>query len=338
MHNHQKITNVLIAAFSVLYTATISVKAATITWAGYTWDVTTGGMAGSNTATASNVTIDTYGYLHLKITKTGTSWTCAELFTRDKLGFGTYRWQIDAPVDKFDKNVVLGLFPYGPINGIGKDGTNEIDIEYARWGNAAWPNGNYTVYPASDTTVGEITFNFSLNGTYTTSSFIWTNTSIKLTSQEGFKAVGDNSAIIKTWTYAPQNPDVNIPQKPVSLGMNLWLCNDCGGAPSDGKPVDVIIRSFQYIPDGTSAEVKRSRTVQSSRFAISQFYRSIKLQLDAPVHSDIAVHVSDSRGRILINARIPADNKELLLTGLCPGAYIVSIPDQGNIRNIVVTR
>jgi len=39
--------------------------------------------------------------------------------------------------ERFDRNVVLGLFLYGPAAGIGGDGTNEIDIEYAFWGNAS---------------------------------------------------------------------------------------------------------------------------------------------------------------------------------------------------------
>ncbi len=84
-------------------------------------------------------------------------------------------------VTNFDCSTIEG--------GIGTDGTNEIDIEYARWGNAAWPDGNYTVYPNSGATVGETTFNFTLAGTYTTSSFVWTSASIAFTSQEGFKAV-----------------------------------------------------------------------------------------------------------------------------------------------------
>ena len=72
-----------------------------------------------------------------------------------------------------------------------------------RWGNSAWPNGDYTVYPNSGSTVGETTFNFTLTGTYTTSSFAWTSTGIAFSSQEGLKAAGDNTGIIKSWTYAP---------------------------------------------------------------------------------------------------------------------------------------
>jgi len=75
------------------------------------------------------------------------TWTAAEIFSTTSLGYGTYQWQIDGTVDHYDRNVVVGLFPYGPAAGLGASGNNEIDIEYARWGNDAWPNGNFTVWP-----------------------------------------------------------------------------------------------------------------------------------------------------------------------------------------------
>src|SRR5512140_2545072 len=133
-------------------------RAATINWKGHTWNVTAGGMAGVCQASAANVTIDTDGYLHIKIANSGGTWTGAEIFSADKIGFGTYQWQIDGAVDKRDKNVVVGLYPYVPEAGIGSDGPNELDIEYARWGNASYPNGNYPVSPPTGTGSTEITF------------------------------------------------------------------------------------------------------------------------------------------------------------------------------------
>ncbi|HVX96889.1 MAG TPA: EamA family transporter, partial [Polyangia bacterium] len=42
--------------------------------------------------------------------------------------------------------VVVGLFPYGPAAGIGADGTNEIDIEYSRWG-IVFASGDHHAIP-----------------------------------------------------------------------------------------------------------------------------------------------------------------------------------------------
>jgi hypothetical protein len=326
---------VLLSFFSVSLTP---VAAATITWAGQTWNVTTGGMAGNNTGSASNVIIDADGYLHLKIAKQNTTWTCAELFTTDKLGFGTYRWQIDSPVDKLDKNVVLGLFPYGPTSGIGDDGTNEIDIEYARWGNSAWPNGNYTVYPNSGSTVGEITFNFTLIGTFSTSSFLWTKNSIAYSSQEGFKVTGDTSGTIKTWTYAPSNPSINIPQQPIPLGMNLWLCGECGGAPSDGNPVEVIIRNFQYLPEGTSTIVSNPHSRPPATAMCTVHNGTVRIELDQVINQVVSVKIHDTRGRLIRSERIPSGARLISLPGIEAGLLVFSIPELGIAQQTIFTR
>jgi hypothetical protein len=240
--------------WSVLAAALVSTvglrtsAAATLVWKGLEWQVTSGGMAGVCEGNASNVSVDSDGFLHLKITQQGTKWSAAEVFTTSRLGFGTYQWQIDGPIDVLDKNVVLGLFPYGPAANIGGDGTNEIDIEYSRWGRASGPNGDWINYPASGTTVGELSYTFSLGGqTESTSRFLWAEDRITDFLLSGFEPVGSMNGLIKSWTYAPANPAQNIPQQPLPLGMNLW-CFDA--PPSDGKPVEIIVRDFVQVPLG----------------------------------------------------------------------------------------
>jgi hypothetical protein len=225
-------------------------RAATIAWKGHTWQLTSGAMAGVCDGDPQNVSIDANGYLHLRIVNNGGTWTASELFTTDRLGFGTYQWQVDGAIDTYDKNVVLGLFPYGPAAGIGADGTNEIDIEYARWGQANGPNGDWTDYPASGSTVGELSYTFSLGGaTLSTSRFVWSSSSIANALLGDLQAVGSVTGLIKSWTYAPSNPTTNIPQQSLPLGMNLW-CFDA--PPSDGQPVEIVIRDFVYVsPSGT---------------------------------------------------------------------------------------
>jgi len=227
-----------------------SASAAEIDWKGYKWSVTNGGMAGVAAGSSANVAVDASGYLHLKIQKNGDTWSAAEIFSTARLGFGTYQWQIDGPIDKLDKNVVLGLFPYGPAANIGSDGTNEIDIEYSRWGQANGPNGDWTNYPASGKTVGELSYTFSLAAqTLSTSRFIWTASSIEDFLLAGLEPVSSTKSLIKSWKYAPDNPQTNIPQQPLPLGMNLW----CFDVPSDGKDVEIVVRDFQFLPEGTSA-------------------------------------------------------------------------------------
>ena len=222
--------------------------AATLAWKGHTWQLTSGGMAGVCQGDPKNVTVDANGYLHLKISDGTSGWTASELFTTDRLGFGTYQWQVDGPIDSYDKNVVLGLFPYGPAAGIGADGTNEIDIEYSRWGQASGPNGDWTDYPASGTTIGELSYTFSLApATLSTSRFVWSATSIASALLSGLQPVDETTGLIKSWTYAPANPTINVPQQALPLGMNLW-CFD--SPPSDGNPVEIVIRDFIFVPAG----------------------------------------------------------------------------------------
>jgi hypothetical protein len=206
-------------------------------------------MAGVCQGDPNNVTVDASGFLHLKISRNNNVWSAAELFTTDRLGFGTYQWQVDGPIDTLDKNVVLGLFPYGPAAGIGADGTNEIDIEYSRWGQANGPNGDWTNYPASGSTIGELSYTFSLGGaTLSTSRFIWSTTSITDFLFSGLQPIDGTAGLIKSWAYAPQNPAVNIPQQALPLGMNLWCFNT---PPSDGNPVEIVIRDFSFVSSGT---------------------------------------------------------------------------------------
>jgi hypothetical protein len=146
---------------------------------------------------------------------------------------------------------VVGLFPYGPQAGIGSDGQNEIDIEYARWGNASYPNGNYTVYPATGTGSGDTTFEFTLTGTYTTSRFTWSSTKIDFVTMSGFAPVDSTTGLIKAWTFAPATPATKVPQQALPLGMNLW-CFQC--PPSDGQNVEIVVRDFTFVPLGAAID------------------------------------------------------------------------------------
>src|SRR6185295_19818554 len=119
-------------AFIAAYEHPARAQQRTMTWKGRTWRITNGGMVGVCEGNPANVSVDSDGNLHMRITNVGGVWTAAEIFTMVPLGFGAYQWQIDAPIDVLDPNVVVGLFPYGPD--VDTLSTNEIDIEYSRWG------------------------------------------------------------------------------------------------------------------------------------------------------------------------------------------------------------
>jgi len=214
----------------------------TVQFSGYSWTIRNTGSAsegpGPNVFNGSNAWVDANGWLHLKITKNATTgkWNCAEIYSNQNFGYGTYQWQVEGAIGSFDKNIVLGLFNYS-----GNDGFDEMDIEFARWGNNAWPNLNYTVWPAAGGSNNwSYTQNFSLNGTYTTHRFKRSASSVVFKSLGGFYNYDTNLFASATCS----SPASSISTLGMPIHMNLWLFD--GHAPSDGKEVEVIIHSFTY--------------------------------------------------------------------------------------------
>lgn len=218
----------------------------TLTFSGYEWKprVAESEGPGPNHWLKENAFVDAKGQLHLKITRRNGIWSCAEVDMTKSLGFGTYQFQIVGRIDKFDKNVVLGLFNY-PSPEIGPDGTNEIDIEFAHWGNPEFPIGNYTVWPArAGTKESSRTFRFTLNGNKTTQRFTWASKSILFQSLNGH--YDDNRNEYQRWLFQPSDSAAQIPQQPLPVLINLWLFQ--GHAPSNAKEVEMIIASFKFTP------------------------------------------------------------------------------------------
>ncbi|SEM06223.1 hypothetical protein SAMN04488505_103268 [Chitinophaga rupis] len=235
-------------------TATNSQKAApvkalaerTISFSGINWTVRDeAGTSGPDdnywSSSTSNVWVDASGHLHMKIRKDAATgrWYCAEVTSQQSFGYGTYVWKIEGRVDQLDKNIVFGLFNYKA----GDDGHHEVDIEFARWGNNAWPNYNYTVYPSSGDPDSNAhhEFELALNGTYTTHTFYRTSSAVSYRGYHGHTEDINNSFF--PWT-TPAGFPVSTLALPVH--MNLWLFNHL--APSNGQEVELIIHQFIYRP------------------------------------------------------------------------------------------
>jgi len=217
-------------------------------FSGYSWDVESGNgkNPGNNNWSKNNAWVDAKGKLHLRITKNKGKWYCAQVSTTEYFRFGKYEWFVEGRIDKLDKNVVLGLFNY-PDPNVGKDGTNEIDIEFAKWGKTKNDIGNYTVYPAIDG-LKKWTYPFSvkLQGNYTTHRFTWSSKKVIFQSLHGWTS--DDKNQIKKKTYTPSKYKSYIPQNSERIFINLWLYKDENEdnprPPNDGKEVEIIISKF----------------------------------------------------------------------------------------------
>ena len=209
-------------------------------FSGFEWEVSDWEGPMGSEFRPENAWVDNLGQLHLKISQDPTTgqWYGAEVASIERLGFGSYQWQVVGELDKLDKNVVFGMFNYPEYE---QDGTNEIDIEIARWGDDSWDNLNYTVY--SNTRAYEAvsqTYNFNLSGTYTTHRFIWEPAQVTFQSQHGH---WDEAKFFITppWT-TPTNFRSQIPQQALPVYINLWLYSN---RPPD-EEAEVIISEFQY--------------------------------------------------------------------------------------------
>ena len=214
-----------------------------IRWQGYEWHVRAAKSQGPgpNDWDRSNVRVDDKGFLHLKITNAGGKWSCAEIWTSAPLGFGTYQCQVEGRIDHLDPNIVFSMFSYA-----GPDGTKEIDIEYAKWGNAKEKNSWWTVYP-NDTQGKKEShgFNLSLDGAFTTQRYAWSAEGVHYWVLGGHQPIDSVTDKIEEWNHRPSDAKHSITQNKIPLHFNLWLFE--GKPPTDGKEVEIVVKTFAFV-------------------------------------------------------------------------------------------
>lgn len=188
---------------------------------------------------SSNVAVDPSGRLHLRITQRNSVWQCAEVWSKRSLGYGTYRFQLDSRVGALDPSVVLGLFTWSDDPAFNH---RELDVEFSRWSDPQNENAQYVLQPYD---VPGNLHRFQLLPTLapTTHQFVWHSDQAAFRSVRGRNVDGtDGSNLIQEHTFTQGIPQAGGE----SAHLNLWLFN--GQPPTDGRPVEVIIRRFQFIP------------------------------------------------------------------------------------------
>lgn len=192
----------------------------------------------------NNVWTDAQGWLHLRITNRSNQWQCAEIVSARTFGYGSYRFELGSRVDDLDTNIVLGMFTWSDDPAYAN---REMDVECSRGFAADSNNTQFTVQP------------YYLSGHYSryqvpagladsTHLFTWQSNSVSFQSQSG--SYSPNPAptnVLSNWVFAnasavPQTGDENA-------RINLWLI--FGRPPSDGQEVELVIKSFQFVPLGS---------------------------------------------------------------------------------------
>jgi len=191
-----------------------------------------------------DVWVDPNGWLHLRIVQRDGNWYCSEVIADANLGYGTYVFTIEGRVDLLDQNMVLGLFTWQDC--AAQYNYREIDIELSRWGDPANDNAQFVVQPWN--TPGNMyRFDVDLAGhpnEATTHEFTWQPERIDFRSYYGdFSSSLLPEDLIAVWDYTG---DDIPPAGGENARINFWLIN--GDAPIDGEDVEIVIKSFQYLP------------------------------------------------------------------------------------------
>ncbi|HUW92415.1 MAG TPA: hypothetical protein VMV74_04565 [Bacteroidales bacterium] len=180
-----------------------------------------------------NVWVDVHGNLHLKITNRNGIWYCAKVTMKESFAYNKYVFHVSSRVDKLDRNVVGGLFTY-------LDDSNEIDIEFAKWGIEGNINSQFAVQPAYHN--GNIyRYSLDLKRKHSTHIIDWKKDTIYFACYRGYHSTRpDASKIISEWCYTGNHIPVDGAEK---IMINLWLFN--GLPPSDNKEVEMIIKAVE---------------------------------------------------------------------------------------------
>lgn len=207
----------------------------TIEFSGVTWNVRSGqGGPGPNNWSNSvkSIWVDDSGNLHLRIREIGGKWYATEIYFQQSLGYSEYTFYVSSNVDDYDPNVVVGLFTYA-------SDTEEIDIEFSKWGDPENYAGWYVVQPSTPSSRND--FDVSAAGNLSMHRFNWSNTGILFQSYSGHQ-VSQNS-LIHEWNYTGKNNPNPGNEK---VHINFWLMD--GNPPSNNQEVEVIIKAVAIIP------------------------------------------------------------------------------------------
>jgi hypothetical protein len=209
----------------------------TIQFSGYEWQVrnvrsTRGGR--NNNYDSANAWTDANGFLHLRIANKGGEWSCAEVKLSRSLGYGSYRFVV-RDVSQLEPAAVLSLFTWDEAEA----GQNhrEMNIEIARWGDAASKNAQYVVQPYY---VPANVIRFDVPAGVLTHSFRWEPGRVAFKTVRGSQADGSSAIAGHVFTSGVPAPGGE------SIHLDLYIFGNATN-PLE-KDVEVVIEKFEYLP------------------------------------------------------------------------------------------
>lgn len=205
---------------------------------GYAWQVRSQSSDRGGAPTSyspDNVWTDAQGKLHLRVTRTGNSWNCAELALRRSLGYGSYIFVVRQP-EPLDPASVLGFFTWDDEGE--EENHREIDIELSQWGDPSTKNAQFAIQPYY-VPVNVVRFSAPLGRM--TYSFRWEPGRVHFKAARGAGAAAEHSVVSQhVFTSGIPTPGGE------AVHINLYVYGK--SRIPQKRPVEVVIEKFEYLP------------------------------------------------------------------------------------------
>ncbi len=161
---------------------------------------------------SQSVWVDKQG-LHLKIRYAGHKWCAAKVYSKLPTSYGMHRFFVTGRPDALASNVIFSPFLYATD-------TQEMDIEYSRWGSSSSPfNTQYVVQPSALAGHKQQLLT-RLTNPAVTDEIKWSQQAVTFASRSGYASVGH---IIQAWTY--RGADIPSQDDGLHIHINLWMLN-----------------------------------------------------------------------------------------------------------------
>ena len=263
---------------------------------------------------AENVSVDSQGRLHLKITYRDGKWNSAEVALNRPLGLGEYRFILDTPVGDLGPNVVLGLSTRSTWSDDPNFSHSEFEIDMFGW----YPHWyDWYVNPTDSHNAqvvlhrypwNSLRFTFPDTASPSLQSFDWRSESITFSSYSSDTPSADN--LVRTWTV-----NSTIPNADEAVWLNLSLGDVF--PPAEGREVEVIIRRFEFVAAAKPnfAELE-TITLNGAANGAPEAPGGTETQMiaAAPTNADTAVVVPPAP--LLWSGRLSVENSETSLSAI----------------------
>jgi hypothetical protein len=209
-----------------------------IRFSGYEWEVrqvpsNRGGK--SNPYSARNAWTDERGFLHLRITRQGNQWECAEIQLKHSLGRGTYQLTV-SDVARLDPAAAMTFYTWDDV--AEDQHHREVDVEISQWGVPGNKNAQYVIQPYYQPSN---VYRFEVPAGPATFSFQWEPHKVVFRTIRGYPG-GPKSPTVSEQIFTSGVPSPGGE----SIHINLYAFGNTRIPMKDGS--EVVVEKFAYFP------------------------------------------------------------------------------------------